>query len=314
MKNLYNSYSFKDWIVACLRISLGVMFIFSGFVKLIPIEPFELKFIELGIANWIVAPFMARLIIAVELFLGLMLILNIKPRATVRATIIVLVFFTFYLLYDILKNGNDGNCGCFGTIIVMTPVESIVKNLLMIPLVLILMLMNTKELNFKIPILISLLAIVSIAAPFILYPLDDLEDREAINSEKIDYPFPVNTLQDFNSKGSKIDFRKGEFILAFMSVECLHCKNAAYKLYIINKQKKLPPIYMILLGTEEEVPNFVSETKADFPYYLFNKTDFFQIAGNSVPRIFYIKSGIVKAKFDSNSLTETSLSEALQKR
>src|ERR1700743_2718426 len=198
MKKLYNSYTSKDWIVALLRICLGMIFIFSGFVKLIPIEPFEIKFIELGVASWTFAPFIARFIIALELFLGLMLILNIKPRTSFIATLAVLILFTFYLLYDILKNGNSGNCGCFGTIIVMTSLESLVKNLLMIPLVLILMVTNTKELNFKTLIVISVLAVVSLATPFVVYPLDNLEDHEAINSEKVNYAFPVNLIPEFN--------------------------------------------------------------------------------------------------------------------
>ena len=173
MKNLYGNYTFKDWILVLMRFIIGGMFVFSGLVKLFPIEPFELKFVELGVTNWTYAPFFARLVIAGELFLGFMLLLNIKPRFTAATSLSVLVFFTLYLVYDFLKNGNDGNCGCFGTIIVMTPLESIVKNLLMIPLVVALLLMNKREFNLKIPISIISLVILAIAVPLILSPLEN---------------------------------------------------------------------------------------------------------------------------------------------
>lgn len=314
IKNLLITYTAKDWILIFLRFFIGLMFIFSGLVKLIPIEPFELKFIELGVANWAVAPFLARLFIALELFLGFMLIFNIKPRIISWATLILLIFFTLYLLFDIVKNGNDGNCGCFGTMIVMTPLESIIKNLLMIPIVIFILVANKKEFKFKTPVFIAVLTILSIVTPFVLYPVDDLESHVNTNSEKVDYEFPVNLMPDFNIKGNKIDLTKGEFILSFMSVKCLHCKNAAYKLHIINKQNKLPTIYMVLLGNEKKVPDFIKETKADFPYYIFSENAFFQIAGNSMPRIFYIKNGVVKAKFDSRTLTEEALLKAIKRQ
>ena len=121
-------------------------------------------------------------------------------------------------------------------------------------------------------------------------------------------------MPDFNIKGSKIDLTKGEFIIPFMSVGCSHCQKAAYKLHILNKRNKLPPIYMVLLGTEKEVPVFIKSTKADFPYYLSNEDSFFQFVGNSMPKIFYIKDGVVKAKYTELSLTEASLLEVIKRQ
>jgi uncharacterized membrane protein YphA (DoxX/SURF4 family) len=314
MKNLFPSYTIKDWLLVFLRFCIGALFLFSGFVKLIPIEPFELKFIELGIASWTTAPFLARLLIAGEIFLGILLILNIKPKGTAKATLAILIFFTLYLAYDILKNGNDGNCGCFGTFIVMTPLESIVKNLLMIPIVGAILLLNKRSFNYKATLFTVILAVLSIATPFVLYPVDDVESHINANTEKVNYPFPAEKMPEFNIKGNKIDLTQGESIVAFMSVKCPHCKKAAYKLFILSQQHKLPNIYMVLIGKENQIPTFVKETKADFPYYIFNDNAFFDIAGNSMPKIFYLKNGVVKAKFDSLTITEEELLKAIQKQ
>jgi hypothetical protein len=281
-------------------------------VKLVPIEPFELKFVELGVASWTTAPYMARLLISLEIFLGIMLIFNIKPKFTLYSTLSLLIFFVLYLIFDIIINGNDGNCGCFGSYIQMTPLESIIKNLIMIPLVLAVLFLNEKVLNFKPVILISFIALFSLAIPFILYPPDDVESYQNANTEKINYPFPAALIPDFNVNGKRPDLTKGPYILSFMSLSCEHCKKAAYKLYILNKQNNLPPVYLVFLGTEKMVDGFIKETKADFPYYLFNEKEFFDIAGNSVPKIFYIKDGIVKGKFDNVTLTKENLEKAFK--
>lgn len=314
MSAFWSSYTSKDWFVAVLKVLIGVLFLFSGFVKLVPIEPFELKFIELGVASWETAPIIARLLIAFELVLGFLLILNIKPKATSILVLGLLVFFTFYLGYDIYKNGNSGNCGCFGTMISMTPLESIAKNVLMIPMVIVIIVMNRKVFEPKrVHLIIAFVALLSIVLPFVIYPMDSVEDHVNSNTSKVEYKFPVELLPNFNIKGQKIDLTKGEYILPFMSVHCSHCKAAAYKLHIIHEHKELPQIYMILIGEDELVPGFINDTKANFPYYLFNQNDFFKIAGNTMPRIFYVKDGIVKAKFDVASFTEANLLEAIKK-
>jgi uncharacterized membrane protein YphA (DoxX/SURF4 family) len=312
MTKLFEAFTKKDWLLAVLRFFIGALFLFSGFTKLVPIEPFELKFIELGIAGWTTAPYFARLLIAAEILLGTLIILNIKPRLVSILIILLLAFFTLYLGYDILKNGNEGNCGCFGTTIAMTPLESIIKNILLLPLVIIVMVYNKKEFVFKPFLLIPILTIVAIVLPFVIYPVDDnIEMNINSNTDRVGYKFPVELMPDFQINGKKIDLTKGEYILPYFSLQCSHCKSAAYKLHIISKQHKLPPVYMVLLGNPDWIPEFIKETKADFPYYSFNDNNFFKISGNSFPKVYYIKDGIVVAKYDALTFQEGNLMKAL---
>ncbi len=311
MRNFFSSYTKADWLLVFTRNLLGFIFIFSGIVKLIPIEPFELKFVELGVANWTYAPYFARLIIGIELFLGALLILNIKPKLTSYATLALLLFFTIYLLMDILYNGNEGNCGCFGTFIKMTPLESILKNLAMIPLVLVLLFLNKRALTYKLFILLPIVLLTSFVLPFILYPVDNVESYINANTEIVNYPFPVKSIPDFAIAGKRVDLTKGSYVLAFMSLNCPHCKKAAYKLYILNKQKAIPNVYFVFIGIDDMVSEFIKETKADFPYYIYNEKEFFDIAGSSVPKILVVKDGIVKAKFDNVTLSQEGLDKAM---
>src|SRR4051812_42921577 len=117
-----------------ISICLGLIFIYSGYTKLVPvIETFEFTFVDIGIANWYTAPVIARLLIGLEFFLGFLLILNYHlKKFTLPFTIALLLFFIIYLCVQIATTGNNGNCGCFGEHIKMTPLEAIVKNIVMI--------------------------------------------------------------------------------------------------------------------------------------------------------------------------------------
>src|SRR6476620_5848132 len=106
----------KQFSGILVSVLLGLIFLYSGYSKLFPIiETFEFTFVDIHIANWYTAPIMARLIIGLEIFLGLLLITNFRLRKlTIPAAAGMLIFFTIYLIVQIVVSGNAGNCGCFG--------------------------------------------------------------------------------------------------------------------------------------------------------------------------------------------------------
>jgi len=64
-------------ISVVFSILLGLIFLFSAYSKLFPIEPFEYSFVELGISNWKSSIIIARLFIAFEFACGLLLLFNL---------------------------------------------------------------------------------------------------------------------------------------------------------------------------------------------------------------------------------------------
>ncbi len=112
---------------------MGAVFIFSGYSKLYPIEPFEYTFVDLGFINWQIAPFIARFLIGLEFLIGALLILNLSLRKIAyKLGSAVLLLFCIYLILLIFFTGNKGNCGCFGTSIQMTPLQALIKNIIML--------------------------------------------------------------------------------------------------------------------------------------------------------------------------------------
>ena len=107
---------------------MGLLFIYSGYAKLEPIEPFEFTFVDIGISGWRTAPFIARFMIGLEFFIGILLIFGLFiKRLTIKLTVISLLILCLYLIFVMINTGNNGNCGCFGNKISMTPLEALIK-------------------------------------------------------------------------------------------------------------------------------------------------------------------------------------------
>jgi uncharacterized membrane protein YphA (DoxX/SURF4 family) len=302
----------KSLPVVLLRISLGLVLIFSGFIKLYPIEPFELNFIDIGIANWFIAPFMARGIIALEIFLGIMLVVNFYTKKIVLPSVaVLLIFFIGYLIFAIIKEGNQGNCGCFGTYLEMTPLESIIKNVVILAIAFIVYKFG-KEYQWKyISTTTYALAAATIMLPFILNPPDLMASTQA-EITNTGYEFETKYLGEYTFSGSKPDFSKGNHIVAFFLTTCPHCKSTALKLSILKRKSELPPVYAVIAGKEKYLQKFIEESKWNLPYYYYTNKDLMKLSGTEFPAIFYIKDGKVQAKWNNLSMNEEEIKKVLK--
>lgn len=108
----------------------GVAFILSGITKLFPIYSFELLLVSQGICGWELAPYLSRFIVIAELWIGLgFLSGSLLRRVYIPVSLLMLLLFTIHLMYGYISGTASGNCGCFGELIPMTPIEAIVKNI-----------------------------------------------------------------------------------------------------------------------------------------------------------------------------------------
>lgn len=133
---------FSPAMIVVSRWLIGLLFLFSGFVK--GVDPLgtayrvEDYFIAFG-ADWMLpsALFFAFVLITVELLLGGMLVLNIKPKLTAWLVLLMMAFFTLTTLNDALYNPVP-DCGCFGDALIMSNWQTLYKNLVINVFVLIL--------------------------------------------------------------------------------------------------------------------------------------------------------------------------------
>jgi hypothetical protein len=119
-----------------IRIFVSLLFLVSAVAKMFPIWAFEKQFVDLGVASWCQAPYIARLMIALELAVSIVILQrNFLKSIVIPGTILFLSVFCVHLSIQMYKYGlMTGNCGCFGQLIPMTPFEAFVKNIITIGL------------------------------------------------------------------------------------------------------------------------------------------------------------------------------------
>jgi thiol-disulfide isomerase/thioredoxin len=305
-------------ILTVLSISLGSVFIYSGYTKLIPVvETFEFTFIDLGIANWYTAPVIARLLIAFEFFIGFLLVTNYNlKKLTLPLSIGLLSFFCFYLVLQIVFSGNNGNCGCFGEHLKMTPFQAIIKNVIMIALVIpIYLYWEGWRIRFN-KLFISFFGLSAILVPFILNPVDYSYTSNNLD-EEVNYKLDLDLLfkpDDTNKvEIPNRDIRKGKYVLAFMSLKCPHCRIAAKKFYLIHKNNPEIPLYFVLNGDKKDLKPFYDDTKTnDIPASFALGKTFVNLSGTNLPRIYYMNNSIVIKKVDYYELSQYQIEDWLK--
>ena len=132
----------KDLLLKIGRLILSFLFVFGAVSKLVSMPFFDGMVAELLLGEnyydhpsgmlWI--QWFTRILVAAELVLGIAILQNKWFKSLVLpATMGMLVLFTIHLFYEGFRQVNgftEGNCGCFGDILPMTNLESIIKNVI----------------------------------------------------------------------------------------------------------------------------------------------------------------------------------------
>jgi hypothetical protein len=123
------------WI---FRILIAGLFLLSAVSKVFPIWAFEKQLVDLGIVDWCLAPYLSRLLIALETAIAIAILQRHYLRSLViPVTLLLLLAFCVHLGIQMYQHGAmNGNCGCFGQLIPMTPLEAFIKNIVTVGMLL----------------------------------------------------------------------------------------------------------------------------------------------------------------------------------
>lgn len=147
----------KTYIAWGIRIAMAGMFFLSAYAKIYPspssyatISTFEVKQLYTMGFTEMLAKYFSRTLIGMEFALGVLMLFpfNLK-KWVIPATILMLGIFCIELSYEIATVGNKGNCGCFGALLPMTPLQALTKNLISIGLLVLLLLKFEKNIKEK---------------------------------------------------------------------------------------------------------------------------------------------------------------------
>ncbi|MGC4058640.1 MAG: hypothetical protein QM743_11050 [Chitinophagaceae bacterium] len=280
-------FTFRNVTGFILLLLLGGVFIFSALTKFISIEPFEWTFMDLGLPAGF-SFFLARFFIGFEFALALMLIAHLYLRSfTYKLTQLFLSVMTVYLLIILATKGNNVDCGCFGDTLPMSPAVSIGKNILLMAWTYLLQRIYTpKTYRFGGLVAVVLLA-ASFALPYVFVPYE--QKPTAVN---------IDALYKNAADKPSVELRKGKHMIAFMSLGCPHCRNAARIFKSMFDEDSTLPVMMILYGDKPDTADFFKDTKANkVPHFVIEDGKAFKkMAGSYVPNIFWINNGIRERK------------------
>jgi len=288
-------------ISTSFRILFGILFVAAALFKLYPVEHFEILLVKAEITSWCFSPILARIIIGYELLIGFFLIFNIYLKRILWVSIITLLIFSAFLVYVHYFIGDTTNCGCFGSILPLTPVQSIIKNLVLLLIGSFLVFKSDYKIWYwaKYQRYIVLFVItMSLGLPFILSRVDfpgektsyKIEPGKKVKSEKLEQ-VEFNTIT--------VNLLEGRKLICFYSMACSVCKVSASKIALIYEQSNNQlPIYIIFLDNENKdqlLSKFFQDTGAnDIPYTIFQPKAFFEISDNSIPFLMYLDNGEIK--------------------
>lgn len=319
----------KEYINWILRFILSALFIVSAVAKLYPspyfaISTFEVKQLyPLGFSAEI-APYFSRVLIGIEFALGFaILIPHYLKKITIPATLLLLTVFTIHLSYTTFSSGNAGNCGCFGELIPMTPVEAIIKNILAIGLLIWLFKITPSDGKSNLWVLTSI-ALGCILGLFMMAPMkvnatpvlslpNEVQNlgistdttlntvmatvEKAIDSSNnkaaLKMDEPVAKKSGFTNYFPGIDQDKK--ILCFFAPGCEHCQETAKELTEMKrKDKNFPAVSIIFMDEEaDKIPEFFNIAGTKYPYQLVDIISFWNLIGNTrdTPGVKYLWNG-----------------------
>lgn len=319
-----------------IRIVISFLFLLSAVAKLYPspyfaISTFEVKQLyPMGFSESF-APYFSRILIGIELALGILILQkNFLRSAVIPGTILLLAIFTTHLSIETFVNGgNSGNCGCFGSLLPMTPIEAIIKNVIAMILLgwlfVILPKTNENRGNFWV---LTTVTFASILLLFMIAPIQPLENNFTISPPdetttdtiqndtiktkkllvtkdtikktdvlkeeiKVAINEPENHKSGYTQYFSKID--KGRKTLCFFVPGCDHCRVAAKELTELKKtNKNFPEISIIFMNEEADlIPAFFKEAGAEYPFKIIEVIPFWKVlgSGKDTPGVKYLWNG-----------------------
>lgn len=293
-----------------VRMALGAFFITSAVLKLLSIDEFEVYLFSYNVLSLRASMLAARLVIAAEALVGIGLMANIWKRFVDLSALLMLVGFTVFLCFSTLA-GRSENCQCMGAMIEISPVQSILKNAVL--LLLLVFAMGSRPWDWHPRWFLWLPAVLApVVAVFVISAPDSWlfgPDEEVYNSEFLKEAMAPEG--DLACTG----IGNGRKVVAFLTPGCAYCRMADEKLTHIRQRGDLDSaafIYLIptrdSLGTQ---PTMDSTTFHQAAYRLTSKT-FALITYGQRPMVFLMEDGRVKATCHYRNIDEGQITAFLR--
>ncbi len=295
----------KRTIGIAARVLIGVVFVVSAITKYLSIDAVDMFVFEHKLFSWNVTQFLTRFLVGFEVFVGLSLIAGLCQRLMRWLAVACLAFFTLYvLLKPVLFDVSDENCHCFGTVLILSDGQTIIKNVILLALSYFLFWQQglrkkwCKWLCLALFVASTATAYIIKAPDLIVYSLYD--KSASLNMEKFNELLKNDELAELNVE-------KGRKVLCLYSTGCKHCKRTAIKLNVMIERHDLAKenFAVAFWGNEKNIDKFYSATGVErLPSVLVPATDFLSATKGRQPLIVLLEDGKLVDLFKSITLDE----------
>jgi len=284
------------WLVKNIyfwRILISALFLLSAFAKLYPTPMYgitkvfeEGQLIPIGFSEGI-APYFSRFIIGAEFFLAIAILFNnYLKKIIVPLAFIMIAVFSIHLSTQIF--GDSENCGCFGDLIPMTPLQALIKNILTL-IILTLIYKTSEDTKGNLSNLLILFLSIS-TIMFASLPVSSQSNNIRTSS------FSNHVISE------NFDINEGRKILCFFDAGCEHCQEAAKGLKDLSSEiSDFPQVHIIFSDAEEyNIPKFFEFVGGEFsyqvmPFYLDDDevNSYLEVLGYEYenPAVIYLENG-----------------------
>lgn len=295
-----------------VRVGIGLFFIVSAILKLLSIENFEIYIYSFNLLSFPLSGLAARCVIACELLAGVLLIIKVKYKWAWWLTLLMLVGFSFLLVYVILFR-DDSNCHCMGDLVQMRPSLSLVKNLVTIALLL--FVRKEEDYQFKgRKLALALSFVAAIVPPFALFPTDNVYNLFS-RADDLDYNEAAFNGMMADSVMQDVHIDDGNYIVAVISSSCRHCKSGCMKMseIVTHNQIDSSRVLLFVWGDSTSVKQFKTETKTEqFRSVQIDGITAINVNKGLFPKYLFLKDGSVVKTADNKQLTEKSICDHLK--
>jgi hypothetical protein len=142
----------------------------------------------------------------------------------------------------------------------------------------------------------SALAILPLVVIFIAFPLKDSippGTGDGTGPDQADNTSAFLVLNEFDG-GEDVDFSTETLLVAFLSLDCDHCRELATSLGELQQTGSLPPMLFAFIGDPDQAPDFMLETGTDADMVFTDNDAFFRFIDSAPPQVYYLHGGRVR--------------------
>jgi hypothetical protein len=267
---------------------VGLVLLLTGALKALDSGRFvtHLRRYRLLPPGW-VPPF-ALLFIAFECALGAALVLNLSPWLLPLAAVVLTAFIA--LTAWGVANGRVEDCGCYGGLVMLTPVQSLALDGLYLALLLVAWLLapagSPAPAAWTAAVVVAVLVGALVAA--VRSRVAPLVDLALL---RVGRAWRRSWLKHYTR-----DVTRGSHFIVFLSRECPYCKRWVPLLNVIEVQPDLPSVVAVMSLEDDELQGFLQEHLITFPVTHMPQS-LVSLMANAYPTAALVENGRVTEKW-----------------